>query len=122
MVKLTKSQISALAYKLVKELNNSNANKELYESDEYKNFESENADYINICKLLSNFNINIKNHPFNSMLDCCKKAYFKDRIISPRYIQQIDIENEITLSTIDAVSLQEIIDSVKAKFTVNAEN
>lgn len=123
-MKLSNKQIEALANKIISELEAPylKYNKDIENSSEYINFTSENKDCKELFKIASKYSTDYDSCYsvvgfIKSAQSLIKTEYFKDKFLKIPRLNLSDVENEITLATIECDNLDSLIESIKSKFT-----
>lgn len=123
-MKLSNKQIEALANKIISELKAPYLKhiKDIENSSEYINFISENKDCKELSKIASKYSTDSTDSYYSvagfikSAQNLIKTEYFKDKFLEVPRFNHSDIENEITLATIECDNLDSLIESIKFKF------
>ena len=122
-MKLSNKQIVALTDKIISELEAPyrKYNKDIENSSEYINFISENKDCKELFKIASKYSTNSNSccsvmGYIKTAQNLIKTEYFKDKFLKYPRFSHSNIENEITLATIECDNLDSLIESIKSKF------
>ena len=119
-MKLSNAQVAALANKIVFQYKETvieplqEKNREVQESDEYVNFEKNDAECQAIIKIAEKYKTD--KYYWQNITNAIKSKAFEGRFVKINPLSLSIVEQEIHLQTIDAADLDTLIAKVSAKF------
>ena len=118
MIKLSKTQIEALAVKIISDIKRPviEYNKSIENSDEYKLFFERNEDCIQLTQICEKYNFD--DYEIKRLKNNIRYLTFKDAFKDVPSLSQGAVEQEIILMTIESEDLSKLVEQVSLKFSI----
>jgi len=118
-MKLNKTQISALAEKIVKDIKTPyrEHNVAIRESVEYKNFFDTNDDCIMLDTLKQKHKLD--EYKISMFKENIREVHFRPQLKEVPSVTTSMIENDIIIETIEDISVDILIETLVKKYTIN---